>query len=213
MTRGKPTLFSRETHDAARAQRKQAAESAFHSRVRLPKSPPAQLDGLPAAQAAWRALLKVHSDLPADLLSGLDRDFLIGYCLAVQMRTNALELERIVTERYRAGQAELSDLRELVSAVIDRCQAGKEELSELLKLENLVTDRRQAAQAEYSELIKARAELRQTVRLVSDLEKQIYATPKSRAGVVPLAREESPQEVVEREMRDLDRLLEEGDDG
>jgi hypothetical protein len=53
-------------------------------------------------------------------------------------------------------------------------------------------------------------ELRQTIRLVSDLEKQVYATPKSRGGVSPAPREATPEEVIAAEMRDLDKLL--GDD-
>ncbi len=59
----------------------------------------------------------------------------------------------------------------------------------------------------FDNLLKARVELRQTTRLVADLEKQIYATPKSRAGVSPESRELTPEELIERELKEVDKLL------
>ncbi|MHB0923019.1 MAG: hypothetical protein ACYC3H_03520 [Bellilinea sp.] len=56
-------------------------------------------------------------------------------------------------------------------------------------------------------LLKARVELRQATRLVADLEKQIYATPKSRAGVSPESRPLTDQELIDRELNEMDRLL------
>jgi hypothetical protein len=140
------------------------AESAFRSGA-LPKNPPAALAGMPAARAAWRSLLRAHATLPGELFNGLDRDFLIGYCLAVQARQRAMDLEKSVLEQYETGRAKLI------------------------------------------ELLKARVELRQTLRLVADLEKQIYATPKSRGGVSPEPREETPEQVIERELDELDKLI------
>lgn len=57
-------------------------------------------------------------------------------------------------------------------------------------------------------LLKVRAELRMATRLVGDLEKQLYATPKSRGGVSPAKRSPSPEEVIEHELYQLDRILE-----
>jgi hypothetical protein len=141
MTRGKPLLFQRDTGGRARLARKRAAESAFQA-GRLPKNPPAELSGA-AARAAWRAALRAHSHLPSQLFNELDRSFLIGYCLAVQARADALDLAADLGKKYKAGEEKLPAL------------------------------------------IKARAELRMATRLVSDLEKQLYMTPKARAGVNP----------------------------
>ena len=87
--------------------------------------------------------MREHEKLPGELLSGLDRAFLVNYCLAVEARARALDLEGVVTKRYSEGAADLK------------------------------------------ELLAVRAELRQATRLISDMEKQIYGTPKSRAGVTP----------------------------
>jgi hypothetical protein len=99
-------------------------------------------------------LARVHSQIPGDLVSGLDRNFLVGYCLAVEGRQRALELERIVTSQYIDGIVELDSL------------------------------------------LRVRAELRMSIRLVTDLEKQIYGTPKSRGGVSPAQREISADELI-----------------
>ncbi len=56
-------------------------------------------------------------------------------------------------------------------------------------------------------LLAARVELRQSIRLVADMEKQIYATPKSRAGMNPAERELTPEELIGRELAEVDQLL------
>lgn len=61
-------------------------------------------------------------------------------------------------------------------------------------------------------LLAARVELRQATRLVADLEKQLYGTPKSRAGVSPAPRELSDDELIDRELSEVDKMLLERED-
>lgn len=144
-----------------RERRKREAESAFDTGEGLLISPPHELTGARAARAAWRSLMRAHAQLPGELFSSLDRGFLIGYCLAVQARKNALDLERSLTADYK---------------------------SKLIVLK---------------ELLAARVELRQATRLVADLEKQLYATPKARGGVTPGAKQLSPEELIDRELNEI----------
>jgi hypothetical protein len=160
MARGKPNLLSRKPTDRKRAEAKAKAEDAFRS-GNLPKEPPVELRDMPAAQRAWRKLMKAHDQLPGQLFNGLDRGFLIGYCLAIQARQRALELEGEIRKRFEEGKEDLEDL------------------------------------------IKVRAELRMSIRLCTDMEKQLYASPKSRGGVNPEPRELTPEELIERELQDL----------
>jgi len=164
MTRGKPQILSRDPGDETRRQRKKAAESVFRA-GQLPHNPPAELKGMSAAMRAWRALMRAHDQLPAELFNGLDRGFLVGYCLAVEARQRAIDLQKVLTDRYNKDHMP-ADLKDLMAA---------------------------------------RVELRQSIRLVSDLEKQLYATPKSRGGVSPPPRERTPEEVIADELADLDR--------
>ncbi len=166
MARGKPLILSRKPGSKTREESKRGRESAFEAGA-LPKSPPADLAGLPAARAAWRAIMRAHAQLPGELFNALDRDYLVGYCLAVQNRRNALALAADLAAKYARGEVALE------------C------------------------------LLKVRAELRQSIRLVSDLEKQLYANPKSRGGVSPEKREKTAQELIDQELAELQRLGEE----
>jgi phage terminase small subunit len=161
MTRGKPTILSRKTHDRTRAERKEQSEGVFQSGG-LPMSPPVELRGMKAAQRAWRRLMKANSQLPADLFNALDRGFMINYCQAVESQAKALELEGECHQSYIEGQFELEDL------------------------------------------LKARVELRMATRLVADLSRQLYCSPKSRAGVNPETRTLTPEELISQELEELD---------
>lgn len=161
MARGKPNLLSRKPTDRKRTETKAESEKAFRS-GNLPKAPPAELKNMPAAQRAWRRLMRAHEKLPSELFNGLDFGFLLAYCQSVQARQRAQELEEKIRRRFARGRSELEDL------------------------------------------IRVRVELRQATRLVVDMEKQLYCTPKSRGGVSPEPRELSPEELIERELRDLD---------
>lgn len=164
MARGKPLILSRKPGSTVRAERKRKSESAFQAGS-LPTSPPAELRDAPAGRAAWRSLIRAHSQLPGELYNGLDRGILVSYCLAVQARSEAAALERDLTGRYQAGAVELRDL------------------------------------------LAARVELRMSTRLLIDMQKQLYLSPKSRGGVTPPEREASAEEIIDREMDEVARLL------
>ena len=109
MTRGKPLILSRKPGSSVREENKREAEAAFRTPA-LPKTPPLELHGMPAAKKAWRKLAKAHAQLPGQLFNSLDLGYLIGYCLAVQARQKAIELEEETNHRYLAGELNLSDL-------------------------------------------------------------------------------------------------------
>lgn len=82
----------------------------FQNKTLLPRNPPAELEKMPAGKKAWRALLRAHDKLPAKLLSDLDRQFLIDYCVSIQLHQNALDLEHIAYNRFKRGTLDLKDL-------------------------------------------------------------------------------------------------------
>jgi hypothetical protein len=89
--------------------------------------------------------------------------------------------------------------------LINYCQAV-EAKQRALDLEDECRQRFERGELELENLLKTRIELRMATRLVADLEKQLYATPKSRAGVNPRARELTTEELISRELSDLDFL-------
>jgi hypothetical protein len=165
MSRGKPVLLSKEYKDHNRQKRKIAGEESFKTDLPLPKNPPVQLDGMMAGQRAWRSLMRAHSKLPAELLSVLDKQFLINYCVAVQLHHDAVGLVEEMNQRFSDGTGTLDDV------------------------------------------LRARVELRMVLRLMLDYSKQLFANPRSRGGTNPPTKELTPEEVVERELKDLDKLL------
>jgi len=167
MAKGKPLIFSKKPGSEVRRAAKVKAESAFKAGA-LPQKPPADLAGMPEARAAWRQLMRAHRALPGELFNELDRDYLIAFCLAVQARARALDLERAMSLKWAAGEVDISTL------------------------------------------LSTRSELRQTIRLCSDLSKQLFATPKSRGGVTPSARQPTPEEVVDFELQQLNKILGDG---
>jgi phage terminase small subunit len=64
-----------------------------------------------------------------------------------------------------------------------------------------------AGDVELKSLLAVRVELRQASRLAADLEKQLYLSPKSRAGVNPEPRELSEEEKLKAELDNLENLL------
>lgn len=165
MSRGKPALLSKEYKDRQRQEKKLAGEESFRTNLPLPQKPPVQLDGMAEGQRAWRSILRVHSRLPADLLSILDKQFLINYCVAVQLHHDAVDLVEEMNQRFSDGTGTLDDV------------------------------------------LHARVELRMVLRLMLDYSKQLFANPRSRGGTNPPTKELTPEEVVERELKDLDKLL------
>ena len=65
-------------------------------------------------------------------------------------------------------------------------------------------------EATLQDLLKTRVELRMATRLVADLEKQLFATPKARGGIAPPAKQPTPEEVIAHELEALDDLFEDG---
>lgn len=162
--RGKPLIFSREsTGNRGRVKKKREAEELSASNG-LPKNPPSELKGMREARRAWRTLMRAENRLPGKVFNDLDLGFLIGYCLAVQARQRALELEAAASNKFRNGEIDLAAL------------------------------------------IKVRVELRQSIRLVSDLEKQLYGTPRARGGVTTPAKEIDPMEL---ELERIGNMLDE----
>jgi hypothetical protein len=110
MSTGKPSLISKEYKDHRRQEKKIAGEESFKVDLPLPKTPPVQLDGMPEGQKAWRSLMRAHGKLPADLLSVLDREFLLNYCTTVQLHRDAVDLVTEISQKYNQGAAVLEDL-------------------------------------------------------------------------------------------------------
>lgn len=82
-----------------------------------------------------------------------------------------------------------------------------EQRSRAKALERDVTQAYSEGKADLADLLKTRVELRMTIRLVGDLARGLYSTPMSRAAFTPPSREATPEELVEHELDELNRLM------
>lgn len=82
------TRHATKADKAARAK----SEAALRPGHGLPKDPPAQLDGHDVARAAWRRLMRVYAELEAEVVTRLDMDLLVDYCL---LSEQVVEMDKI----------------------------------------------------------------------------------------------------------------------
>ncbi len=167
-------------HDTAadRAER-YAQESAVNPGGALPMNAPARLQGHPVAGAAWRRLMRLYGELEAQVVTRLDADLLVDYCMLMEqlaemdeMRQHQVALWRRFVER--SGSAETYE--------------------QLLQAEALAADA-----LEQVTKIDARADRKRALAL--QMRQSLYLTPRARAGTAP-AQKQEPEPPDE-----LDRLL------
>lgn len=148
----------------------------------LPKSPPARLKDHPAAAAAWRQLMRTYGELQAEIVTRLDLDLLVDYCLLMeqiaeldQMRDAAFTVWREMTELWKQLPKEIP---------------FDEKLDIAMKI--------QGAEAE---LLKVDARADQKRKTLHQWRQSLYLTPRSRAGVAP------PKKAEEQPLDPMDALL------
>jgi len=74
-----------ERHETAAERRARVArEDALRPGRGLSVNPPAALKAHPAAQKAWRRLMRLFNDLEAEIVTRLDMDLLLEYCLCLE---------------------------------------------------------------------------------------------------------------------------------
>lgn len=175
------SLHTRHATAAEKAERNRAESSMTPDRP-LPKTPPARLKGHPAAAAAWRQLMRTYGELQAEIVTRLDLDLLVDYCLLMeqiaeldQMRDAAFTVWREMTELWKQLPKEIP---------------FDEKLDIAMKI--------QGAEAE---LLKVDARADQKRKTLHQWRQSLYLTPRSRAGVAP------PKKAEEQPLDPMDALL------
>ena len=107
----KPASLLNSHMGAAEKARRQQSESAMRPATALPKAPPPQLKGHDTARATWRWLIRTYGDLEAPLVSRLDMDLLIDYCLLTEQAAELEEMRASCMKIFREdGAADKSAL-------------------------------------------------------------------------------------------------------
>ncbi len=154
-------------------EQREAAEAAMTPDRSLPMSAPAKLDGHEVAAATWRRLMRIYGELKAQLVSLLDMDLLIHYCIVSEQ---VVELDAMRTASFKLW-ADLQRAYEKLPPEID----FDIKLSFIGKLQQAQNDIRS---------LDARCD--QKRRLLHQFEQSLYLTPRSRAGVLPEGKDKEP---------------------
>ena len=174
----KPSGLIERHETAAEAAERVQKEDAMRPQRTLPMNPPARLDGLKVAQSVWRRMMKRYSELEAEIVTSLDLDMLLDYCI---LSEQVVELDKMrrsayqVWEKLDTALEEISDETPAEDQVKMWMKVGGA-LSDATKLDGRV-DRKRA--------------------LLLQWRQSLYLTPRARAGTAPTkrAKEEPPDEL------------------
>ncbi len=166
------TRHQTKAEDQARAD----AESALTPKSDLPINSPSKLSGHKTAQKVWRRLMQTYDELDGVIVSKLDFDLMVDYCL---MMEQALELDQ---------------LRESAMESMDILKKVREEQVKTGDIMGaLLTSKQIAPAMELIVKIDSRADRKRAE--LNKMRTYLYLTPRARAGVSPNKKEEDQQEM------------------
>lgn len=181
----KPAGLNRR-HDtkAEKAERAQA-EDALRPLRALPMNPPARLQGHEKATAAWRRLMRIYSELQAEIVTALDEDLLADYCIALEQAR------------------EMDAMRKAAAAVYEQLERARVEAVERQELELAVSLGQRVLDA-LDQVVKLDSRVDRKRSLLLQMRQSLYLTPRARAGVAPAPKEkEEPLDDMEAMLRDV----------
>lgn len=165
-----------------KAMRKKRAdgEAALQPREPLRLKPPARLTGHPVASALWRRMIAMYNGLGAEIVTRLDQDMLVDYCLLDEQSGEMDRLRAVAMKNYERAQRTLDR----------KAEKGEVDLKLLIKWQDSVN-------WSLGEVVKLDARVDRKRALLHILRQSLYLTPRSRAGVAP---PEKPPEEPKSEM-------------
>jgi phage terminase small subunit len=159
-----------------------ANEAALEPERGLSTQAPARLKDHPVAQAAWRRLMRMYGELQATVVTRMDQDLLVDYCMLLE------QLQ------------EMDDLRKSSVDVWNMLDQQRKVLMESGQVaEAILMAAKEADTFEMIVKLDSRADRKRSLLL--QLRQSLYLTPRARAAAVP-AKKEKPEEPDE-----LEKLL------
>lgn len=162
----KPLELHNRHNTKAEKQARLDAEAALHPEKGMPSTTPATIKDDKIAAKTWRRMLKEYGHLKAELVSRLDIDLLLDYCIVT---SQIVELESMRSNSFKVWKY-LND---------QRVQLAKDDdhLGALALIDKI--------QKAYDVIIKIDARLDAKRKLIFSYRQSLYLTPRSRAGVKP----------------------------
>ena len=166
----KPNGLNRRHETKADKTKRESQEGAMRSERKLSGAAPARLTGHKVASEVWRRLMREYNQLEAVIVTRIDVDLLIDYCMLMEqvveldtMRHTAYALWLELGAKHDASEPD--EAAEVAMSVVDAFDA-------VIKLDGRV-DRKRA--------------------LLLQLRQSLYLTPRARAGAVPKTKTPEPE--------------------
>jgi phage terminase small subunit len=182
---GKPAgLVTRAETKAKKAQRAQK-EDELRPKRGLPKDAPARLKEYPVAQATWRAAMREYNSLEREIVTRLDLDHLVHYCMLEQ---HLSEIEHMREVAYKLW---LDLAHEHDCLVTDK----KPDLAVIMAIKVI---------GAFDAVIRLDTRAERKRALIKQWRESLYLTPRARAGTVPHPKEkEEPPDDLEKLLDDV----------
>jgi phage terminase small subunit len=175
----KPSGLIERHETAAETAARVAHEDALRPRHALRVSPPARLKRHPTAAEVWRRLMRMYNELEAEIVTGLDQDILIDYCILAEQVGELDQMRKAAFENWDAMKRALESLPQDTPI--------KEEINMILKTNETF---------DYIVKLDSRADRKRT--LLFQLRQSLYLTPRARAGAIPAQKPpEEPKDELE----------------
>jgi phage terminase small subunit len=170
----KPTSLIERHETAAETSQRAAHDAKMLPQRALSMDAPAQLADHKVAQTVWRRLMRVYSELEGVIVTRLDQDMLIDYCMISEQVSELDELRRSAIVVWRAVQDKFTALPETATA--------DEKYNLALKVQETLAD-----------VVKVDGRVDRKRDLLFKLRQSLYLTPRARAGTAPARKEKEPE--------------------
>lgn len=188
-------LVKRENDRADRTE----AERALRPERALPLQAPARLKGHDIAAETWRRIMRTYSGIEAEVVTRLDMDLLIDYCILAEQVT---ELDRMRKTAYRLW-LELAEAHDRIDGKVQKAlQDEEKDLAEQLQDEMVQIAVRVVGA--FDAVVKLDSRVDRKRDLLFKLRQSLYLTPRARAGTAPKRKDaEQPKDELEMLLDDV----------
>jgi hypothetical protein len=166
-----------------------ANEAALEPERGLSVQAPARLKDHPVAGAAWRRLMRTYGQLKATIVTRMDMDLLVDYCILMEQ------------------VGELDELRAASFAAWKKLDERWTEIEGEFKGKDLLTAFAQL-QSAFTDVIKLDGRVDRKRAFLLQLRQSLYLTPRARAAAVPAKKEKPiPPDELEQLLDDVEDSL------
>ncbi len=181
----KPTALIERHETAAEFAVREGKDAALRPGRKLTANPPAQLKGHKVAQKAWRRLMRLYGELEAEIVTRMDVDMLVDYCMLIEQVQELDDMRRSAVKVW-----------ETLNCALDEFDGNAKDRYKL------------AIHVGYAlnDVVKFDGRADRKRDLLFKLRQSLYITPRARAGSIP--NQKKPEEPIDPLAQMLDNVTE-----